>query len=345
MNSLVEYDIYCLNMRETYAVETENSNHYVIENSTELYNSEDLVRTVREEWDSIVSGNLSTVSAISGENDSTLHHEQWNSNIAEHPASTNFMEEINIDGDNLTTVQLQEQETQKPETENNDIQILLDGLKDKLELPSNNWLHFKYIIAIESPDGSIYIPKNHTQSTRKHLMTLLGFAEEIITSRNHLTHKINISEENSPIHTQWINESTNHSSVITDNDQSHTDPNYFHKLWNTNEIGESNLTNIEFSEIHDENHLPTDIYDGDLNKKTHSTSFTGMEFHDLNSLKQQLAIDEKIVTDGDIAEEVAQQLNQSSLLNIDQNLLNTTTTATTIQLQTEDKPQNITTDF
>ncbi|TPP66166.1 hypothetical protein FGIG_10601 [Fasciola gigantica] len=65
---------------------------------------------------------------------------------------------------------------------------LLDQLLSKLDAPPLEWNDYQYITALKNSDGSIYLPKHHRQSTRKHLTTLLGFAEEIVVSKNALAH-------------------------------------------------------------------------------------------------------------------------------------------------------------
>ncbi|CAH8430325.1 unnamed protein product [Schistosoma bovis] len=185
----------------------------LIENSTEFYNVEDFGSTERGEQNPNITGNLSSFGTVfeeavsisqEGLNFTTSEklvsttpesefvsvlHEDWNSTMSSNnPISTNSMHEINVTENDASTFQLEDQNTEEPETENNDIVDLLDSLLNKLKVPSDNCLNYRYIMAMQSPDGSIYIPKNHTQSTRKHLITLLGFAEEIASNKNGITY-------------------------------------------------------------------------------------------------------------------------------------------------------------
>ncbi|RTG81216.1 uncharacterized protein DC041_0007978, partial [Schistosoma bovis] len=225
------------------------------------------------------------------------------------------------------------------ETENNDIVDLLDSLLNKLKVPSDNCLNYRYIMAMQSPDGSIYIPKNHTQSTRKHLITLLGFAEEIASNKNGITYinnknNDNDNEEKLPITTQSINDDTlilleNNISIIEYN---HSNIDY-----------EKNITDNdqEFSEIDDETRTFTEV--SDLFSSSNITEreegrLMDYELHNFNESKDLHEISEHITSD-DVDHRITEQNNQSSTLVTDERLLNITN-----ELQLNSKQENITTD-
>ncbi|VDP45050.1 unnamed protein product [Schistosoma curassoni] len=269
-------------------------------------------------------------------------HEDWNSTMSSNnPILTNSMHEINVTRNDASTFQLEDQNTQEPETENNDIVDLLDSLLNKLKIPSDNWLNYRYIMAMQSPDGSIYIPKNHTQSTRKHLITLLGFAEEIVSNKNGITYinnknnnNNNNNEEKLPITTQSINDDTlilleNNISIIEDN-QSNIDY-------------EKNITDNdqEFSKIDDETRTFTEV--SDLFSSSNVTEreegrLMDYELHNFNESKDLHEILEHITSD-DVDHRITEQNNQSSTLVTDERLLNITN-----ELQLNSKQENITTD-
>ncbi|CAH8429006.1 unnamed protein product [Heterobilharzia americana] len=64
-----------------------------------------------------------------------------------------------------------------------EITYLLNRLEETLGVPSTDRRNYQYITVIKSSDGSIYVPYDHQQSTRQHLITLLGFAEQIVSSK------------------------------------------------------------------------------------------------------------------------------------------------------------------
>ncbi|VDP72335.1 unnamed protein product [Echinostoma caproni] len=67
--------------------------------------------------------------------------------------------------------------TDKRQSFKQDVTVILNLLEQllvKLDVPPLNWNTYHYITALKGPDGSIYLPKHHQQSTRKHLATLLG---------------------------------------------------------------------------------------------------------------------------------------------------------------------------
>ncbi|CAH8429966.1 unnamed protein product [Schistosoma curassoni] len=338
----------------------------LIENSTEFYNVEDFGSTERGEQNPNITGNLSSFGTVfeeaisisqeglnfitSGKLVSTtpesefasVLHEDWNSTMSSNnPILTNSMHEINVTRNDASTFQLEDQNTQEPETENNDIVDLLDSLLNKLKIPSDNWLNYRYIMAMQSPDGSIYIPKNHTQSTRKHLITLLGFAEEIVSNKNGITYinnknnnNNNNNEEKLPITTQSINDDTlilleNNISIIEDN-QSNIDY-------------EKNITDNdqEFSKIDDETRTFTEV--SDLFSSSNVTEreegrLMDYELHNFNESKDLHEILEHITSD-DVDHRITEQNNQSSTLVTDERLLNITN-----ELQLNSKQENITTD-
>ncbi|CAH8497218.1 unnamed protein product [Schistosoma rodhaini] len=361
--------------RGKYSTEDENSNvtpaNHHIENSTELYNFEGLGSTEREEWNSTVTGNSSAFGSVFKENVSidqegvnfttseklvsiipeyqvtSILDEDWNSTTFQYPFSTNSMQEINIIKNDTSPLQIQDQKTEEPETESDDIENLLDHLINKLKVPSNNWLNYHYIMAMESPDGSIYIPKNHKQSTRKHLITLLGFAEEIVSNKNGITYVNNKSEDNQSITTQWINDDIlvlgHNLSIIGDN-QSNNDDGYINKLWNTNEtFNERNITNNnnhEFSDIDHETGTFTEILDLSYSNVTEldGRRLTDHELHESNESNDLHTIVETIILD-DMDHRVSEPTNQSSILDTEENLSNTPN-----ELQVNSSQENITTD-
>ncbi|CAH8430122.1 unnamed protein product [Schistosoma bovis] len=338
----------------------------LIENSTEFYNVEDFGSTERGEQNPNITGNLSSFGTVfeeavsisqEGLNFTTSEklvsttpesefvsvlHEDWNSTMSSNnPISTNSMHEINVTENDASTFQLKDQNTEEPETENNDIVNLLDSLLNKLKVPSDSWLNYRYIMAMQSPDGSIYIPKNHTQSTRKHLITLLGFAEEIASNKNGITYinnnknnNDNNNEEKLPITTQSINDDTlilleNNLSIIEEN-QSNIDY-------------EKNITDNdqEFSEIDDETRTFTEV--SDLFSSSNITEreegrLMDYELHNFNESKDLHEILEHITSD-DVDHRITEQNNQSSTLVTDERLLNITN-----ELQLNSKQENITTD-
>uniref|UniRef100_A0A094ZH59 Uncharacterized protein n=1 Tax=Schistosoma haematobium TaxID=6185 RepID=A0A094ZH59_SCHHA len=302
----------------------------LIENSTEFYNVEDFGSTEREERNPNISGNLSLFGTVS--EFASILHEDWNSIMSSiNPILTNSID--------ASTFQLEDQKTEVPETENNDIVDLLDSLLNKLKVPSDNWLNYHYIMAMQSPDGSIYIPKNHTQSTRKHLITLLGFAEEIASNKNGITYinnknNNNNNEEKLPITTQSINDDTlilleNNISIIGEN---HSNIDY-----------EKNKTDNdqEFSEIDDETRTFTEAYD--LFSSSNTTEreegrLMDYELHNFNESNDLHEILEHITSD-DVDHRISEQNNQSPTLVTDERLLNITN-----ELQLNSKQENITTD-
>ncbi|CAH8430178.1 unnamed protein product [Schistosoma guineensis] len=334
----------------------------LIENSTEFYNVEDFGSTERGERNPNITGNLSSfgtvfeeavpiyqeglnfttseklVSTTSESEFASVLHEDWNSTMSSNsPISTNSMHEINVTRNDASTFQLEDQNTEEPETENNDIVDLLDSLLNKLKVPSDNWLNYRHIMAMQSPDGSIYIPKNHTQSTRKHLITLLGFAEEIASNKNGITYintKNNNNEEKLLITTQSINDDTlilleNNISIIGEN-QSNIDY-------------EKNITDNdqEFSEIDDETRTFTEV--SDLFSSSNVTEreegrLLDYELHNFNESNDLHEILEHITSD-DVDHRISEQNNQSSTLVTDERLLNITN-----ELQLNSKQENITTD-
>ncbi|KAF7256004.1 hypothetical protein EG68_05923 [Paragonimus skrjabini miyazakii] len=72
----------------------------------------------------------------------------------------------------------------KNEDETGTIADLLDRMLNALNVSSNSWNKYLYITALESPDGSLYVPYNHRQGTRNHLATLLGFAKFVVTNKD-----------------------------------------------------------------------------------------------------------------------------------------------------------------
>ncbi|CAH8429903.1 unnamed protein product [Schistosoma haematobium] len=310
----------------------------LIENSTEFYNVEDFGSTEREERNPNISGNLSLFGTVFEEAVS-IYQEGLNFTTSEKLFSTTPEHEINVTESDASTFQLEDQKTEVPETENNDIVDLLDSLLNKLKVPSDNWLNYHYIMAMQSPDGSIYIPKNHTQSTRKHLITLLGFAEEIASNKNGITYinnknNNNNNEEKLPITTQSINDDTlilleNNISIIGEN---HSNIDY-----------EKNKTDNdqEFSEIDDETRTFTEAYD--LFSSSNTTEreegrLMDYELHNFNESNDLHEILEHITSD-DVDHRISEQNNQSPTLVTDERLLNITN-----ELQLNSKQENITTD-
>ncbi|VDP20956.1 unnamed protein product [Schistosoma margrebowiei] len=334
----------------------------LIENSTEFYNVKDFGSTEREERNPNITENLSSFGTVfeeavsiyqEGLNFTTseklvsttpeseftsILHEDWNSTMSsDNPISINSMHEINVTESDASTFQFEDQETGVPETESSDIVDLLDSLSNKLKVPSDNWLNYHYIMAMQSPDGSIYIPKNHTQSTRKHLITLLGFAEEIVSNKNGITYinnKNNNNEEKLLITTQSINDDTlilleNNISFIGEN-QSNIDY-------------EKNITDNdqEFSEIDDEIRTFTEV--SDLFSSSNITEeeegrLMDYELHYLNESNDLHEILEH-VTPYDVDHRISEQNNQSSTMITDGILFNITN-----ELQLNSKQENITTD-
>ncbi|KAF8568749.1 hypothetical protein P879_00667 [Paragonimus westermani] len=73
------------------------------------------------------------------------------------------------------------------EDETGTVTGLLDRMLDSLNVSSKSWNKYIYITALESPDGSLYIPYNHRQGTRNHLATLLGQRMGVNENRNDQT--------------------------------------------------------------------------------------------------------------------------------------------------------------
>ncbi|KAF5400411.1 hypothetical protein PHET_06509 [Paragonimus heterotremus] len=70
------------------------------------------------------------------------------------------------------------------EDETETIVDLLNRMLNALNVSSSSGNKYLYITALESPDGSLYIPYNHRQGTWNHLATLLGFAKFVVTNRD-----------------------------------------------------------------------------------------------------------------------------------------------------------------
>ncbi|CAH8430085.1 unnamed protein product [Schistosoma mattheei] len=309
----------------------------LIENSTEFYKFEEAVSIYQEGLHFTTSEKL--VSTTPESEFASILHEDWNFTMSSiNPILTNSMHEINDTESDASTFQLEDQKTEVPETENNDIVDLLDSLLNKLKVPSDNWLNYHYIMAMQSPDGSIYIPKNHTQSTRKHLITLLGFAQEIASNKNGITYinnkNNNNNEEKLLITTQSINDDTlilleNNISIIGEN-QSNID---YEKNKTDNDR--------EFSEIDDETRTFTEV--SDLFSSSNITEreegrLMDYELHNFNESNDLHEILEHITSD-DMDHRISEQNNQSSTLVTDERLLNITN-----ELQLNSKQENITTD-
>ncbi|CAI2722474.1 unnamed protein product [Schistosoma spindalis] len=325
-------------------IETESSVvpvNRLVENSTEFYNVEDLGSTGGEEWNSNITGTSSSFGSVS---DGTVPIYQEELNFTTSEKYVSITSEYVTEND-TSTFQLEDQKTEEPETENNDIVTLLDSLLNKLKVPSENWLNYHYIMAMQSPDGSIYVPKNHTQSTRKHLITLLGFAEEIVSNKDGITYvnnknrnhnnnnHNNTSEEKLPITTQWINENililNNNTSIIEDN-QSNID-------YGTNITDNSQ----EFLEIDDEMGTFTEISNLFTLNTTEREEVKLVDYALHNSSNDSNDLHEimESITSEDVDRRIPEQNHHSSTWVTDDRLSNITN-----DLHINNKQDNITTD-
>ncbi|TGZ64544.1 hypothetical protein CRM22_006331 [Opisthorchis felineus] len=86
----------------------------------------------------------------------------------------------------LTDIKTQRQENSKWKAEA--VTKLMNTMIQLLGVSTKEWNGYQYVMALRGPDGSLYVPQHHQKSTREHLAALLGFADEIIVSKNALGH-------------------------------------------------------------------------------------------------------------------------------------------------------------
>ncbi|KAH8855937.1 hypothetical protein KSF78_0002203 [Schistosoma japonicum] len=232
-----------------------------ISTSEPVNNSEEFVSTDKEEQTFIGLTN-SFVTVTESEVDNSTLQEEWNSTSHDNVVSTIPIEQKEEDNENknISVSSNQDYETEEPkfttettsikQLEGDNIEDLLNSLMNKLKVPLDNWMNYHYIMAMKSPDGSIYVPQNHTQSTREHLITLLGFAEEIVSSKNGITNMNTSIEQNLSTPTEWtigeVINPGNDTSVNADNQSIHDFDNDKDKQWNVTDDNTTSL--IQFND-------------------------------------------------------------------------------------------------
>ncbi|KAG5441933.1 hypothetical protein CSKR_107966 [Clonorchis sinensis] len=81
-------------------------------------------------------------------------------------------------------IEMQRQEDGKWKAET--VSKLMNTMVRLLGVSTKEWNGYQYVMALRGPDGSLYVPQHHQKSTREHLAALLGFADQIIVSKNAL---------------------------------------------------------------------------------------------------------------------------------------------------------------
>ncbi|GAA30298.2 hypothetical protein CLF_112973 [Clonorchis sinensis] len=115
-----------------------------------------------------------------------------------HPVSdisttSESMSEIKTEEPESPDIETQRQEDGKWKAET--VSKLMNTMVRLLGVSTKEWNGYQYVMALRGPDGSLYVPQHHQKSTREHLAALLGFADQIIVSKNALGQ---LDEEESP---------------------------------------------------------------------------------------------------------------------------------------------------
>ncbi|KAK4473335.1 hypothetical protein MN116_004497 [Schistosoma mekongi] len=200
--------------------------------SEPVNNSEIINSTLQEEWNSINHSNIVSTTPIKDEEEEE--------DIGKNNTSVSSNLDYVTEESETTTVT-----TFIKQHESDNIEDLLNSLMNKLKVPLDNWMNYHYIMAMKSPDGSIYVPQNHTQSTREHLITLLGFAEEIVSSKNGITNMNTSIEQNLPTSTEWTADEvispSNDTSINVGNQSMHDTDDDIYQQWN---VTDDNITSL-----------------------------------------------------------------------------------------------------
>ncbi|TGZ64546.1 hypothetical protein CRM22_006331 [Opisthorchis felineus] len=120
------------------------------------------------------------------ETENTAHSTEDIHSVSDINTTSESMSEIKTEELESPDIKTQRQENSKWKAEA--VTKLMNTMIQLLGVSTKEWNGYQYVMALRGPDGSLYVPQHHQKSTREHLAALLGFADEIIVSKNALGH-------------------------------------------------------------------------------------------------------------------------------------------------------------